>query len=167
MQEEKKDVEKMEKVVEETTKTYTKEDIDNSFNAGMKKAKAEFQKNSDYKSFLEWKKNNQNESDKLNELETSNEKQTKEIEELKTLIKIKDSDCKKEYQSYVSYEVNKLIDDTTDFDTALKNFKKENPQFFGETIIKKVQTSPILGNGGTSGQTTNDIMNNLLRGVKK
>lgn len=167
MQEENKDVEKTEEVVEETTKTYTKEDIDNSFNAGMKKAKAEFQKNNDYKSFLEWKKNSQNESDKLNELETSNQKQTKEIEELKTLIKIKDSDCKKEYQSYVSYEVNKLIDENTDFDTALKNFKKENPQFFGETIIKKVQTSPVLGNGGTSGQTTNDIMNGLLRGIKK
>ena len=47
--EDNKDVEKTEEKVdetvkEETTKTYTQEDIDNSFNAGVKKAKTDWQK---------------------------------------------------------------------------------------------------------------------------
>ena len=58
-----------------------------------------------------------------------------------------------------------MVNETTDFDTALKNYKKENTQYFGEIVVKKVQTSPTLA-GGTKPQTTNDIMNNLLRGTK-
>ena len=55
------------------------------------------------------------------------------------------------------------VNDTTDFETALKEYKKNNPQFFGETVVKKVQTSPALNGGGDKPQTTNSIMNNLLR----
>ena len=59
-----------------------------------------------------------------------------------------------------------LVNDTTDFETALKNYKKENPQYFGETIVKKVQTSPTLNNGGNQPQSTNNIMNDILRGKR-
>ena len=58
------------------------------------------------------------------------------------------------------------VNDTTDFETALENFKKSSPQYFGETVIKKVQTSPTLNNGGTQTTTTNDIMNNILRSAR-
>ena len=59
-----------------------------------------------------------------------------------------------------------LVNDTTDFETALKNYKKENPQFFGEVVVKKVQSSPSLNTGGNQPQTTNNIMNDLLRGAR-
>ena len=62
-------------------------------------------------------------------------------------------------------EVMALVNDTTDFDTALKNYKKENSQYFGEVVVKKVQSSPTLNNGGTKTQTVNDIVNNVLRGA--
>ena len=38
---------------EETTKTYTQEDLDNSFNAGRKKASQDWQKDEKYKEFIE------------------------------------------------------------------------------------------------------------------
>ena len=161
---------KVEEVVEEkeeTTKTYTKEDLDNSFNAGVKKAHTDWQKDEKYKEFLSWKKSNQSENEKLTELENSNELKQIEINELKSLLKIKDSDVKKEFQKFVSSEVLDLVNETTDFDTALKKFKDENPQYFGETIVKKVQTSPTLGNGGDKKGSTNDIMNDILRGTRK
>ena len=47
---------------------YTQEDIDNSFNAGVKKAKTDWQKDEKDKEFLEWKKSNQNDSEKIAEL---------------------------------------------------------------------------------------------------
>ena len=56
-----------------------------------------------------------------------------------------------------------LVNDTTDFESALNSYKKNNPQFFGDIQIKKVQTSPSLS-GGKIPQTTNDIINNMLRG---
>lgn len=161
------DTQVVDKVVEETTKTYTKEDLDNSFNAGVKKASSEWQKDEKYKEFLAWKKTNQSNSEKMAELQTNYTNAVNENTLLKAQLKIADSDVKKEFAKFVTSEVMSLANDTTDFETALKNYKKSNPQFFGETVVKRVQTSPNLNNGGNQPQTTNNIMNNLLRGARK
>ena len=147
---------------EQEQKTYTKEDIDNSFNAGVKKASTSWQKDEKYKEFLEWKKNNQNDGEKITELTNNNAFLTNENNLLKAQLKVNDSDVKKEFTRFVTSEVMSQVNDTTDFETALKEYKKNNPQFFGETVVKKIQSSPAL-NGGDKPQTTNSIMNNLLR----
>lgn len=152
---------------EETTKTYTQEDIDNSFNAGVKKAKTDWQKDEKYKEFLEWKKTNQNDTDKINELTSLNEQLAKENNLLKATNKVAKSDVKPEFLKFVTSEVMSLTNDGTDFDTALKNYKKENTQYFGETVVKKVQSSPNLNNGGSQETTANSIMNDILRGIRK
>lgn len=153
-----------EKVEQETTqKTYTQEDIDNSFNAGVKKAKTDWQKDEKYKEFLEWKKTNQNDSEKMAELQADNDSLRNENKLLKATNKVANSDVKPEFLKFVTSEVMALVNDTTDFETALKNYKKDNSQYFGEVVVKKVQSSPNLGNGGIQGNTTNDIMNNILR----
>ena len=167
MEDNKDTVETVEKVEEETTqKTYTEQDIQNSFNAGVRKANSEWQKDEKYKEFLDWKKSSQNDSEKLTELENSNALKEIEIQELKSLLKVKDSDVKKEFQKFVSSEVMNLVNDETDFDTALKKFKNDNPQYFGEVVVKKVQSSPNLSNGGQEENTTNNIMNDILRGAR-
>lgn len=156
---------KVEEVVEtkeETTKTYTKEDLDNSFNAGVKKAHTDWQKDEKYKEFLEWKKTNQNDSEKLATLQTDYETLKKENELLKATNEVAKSDVKPEFLKFVTSEIMSMVNDTTDFETALKNYKKENTQYFGETIVKKVQSSPNL-NGGTKASTINDIFNNMIR----
>lgn len=153
-----------EKVEQETTqKTYTQEDIDNSFNAGVKKAKTDWQKDEKYKEFLEWKKTNQNDSEKMAELQADNDSLRNENKLLKATNKVANSDVKPEFLKFVTSEVMALVNDTTDFETALKNYKKDNSQYFGEVVVKKVQSSPNLANGGNQGNTTNDIMNNILR----
>ena len=153
-----------EKVEQETTqKTYTEQDIQNSFNAGVKKANSEWQKDAKYKEFLDWKKSNQNDSEKMAELQASNESLKKENEMLKATNKVAKSEVKPEFLKFVTSEVMGLTNDTTDFETALKNYKKENPQFFGEVVVKKVQSSPNLNGGGTKETTTNSIMNDILR----
>lgn len=162
--EDNKDTNNVENVEEEATqKTYTKEDLDNSFNAGVKKANSEWQKDEKYKEFLEWKKTNQNDSEKINELTSINQTLKKENELLKATNEVAKSDVKPEFLRFVTSEVMNLVNDTTDFETALKNYKKDNSQYFGEVVVKKVQTSPTLA-GGVKPQTTNDIMNNFIRG---
>lgn len=166
--EDNKDTQVVEEVVkEETTKMYTKEDLDNSFNAGVKKANSDWQKDEKFKEFQAWKKTSQSESEKMAELQTNYTNAINENALLKAQLKIADSDVKKEFAKFVTSEVMSLVNDTTDFDTALKEFKKSSPQYFGETIVKKVQTSPVLNNGGNQPQTTNNIMNDLLRGARK
>ena len=147
---------------EETTKTYTKEDLDNSFN--VRKANSDWQKDEKYKEFLEWKKTNQNDSEKLVELQTSNEQLLKENKLLKATNEVAKSDVKPEFLKFVTSEVMTQTNETTSFENALKNYKKENPQYFGEIVIKKVQSSPNLTGGVPKETTTNDIMNSILRG---
>lgn len=164
METENKDVQVTEetKVDETTEKTYTHIDVDNSFKAGYKKAKTEFEKSEDYKKYKEWEKSNQNDSEKINELQSSLDKLTKENQLLKATNEVAKSDVKPEFIKFVTSEVMSMVNDTTDFETALKEYKKSSPQFFGEVVVKKVQSSPNL-NGGSKETTTNDIMNNILR----
>ena len=92
---------------------------------------------------------------------------TSENKDLKAQLQMSDSNVKKEFMKFVTSEVNSKVNDETDFATALKDYKKENPQYFGDTVIKKVQSSPSLNTGATQPQSTNDIMNNILRGATK
>ena len=157
-----------EKVEQETTqKTYTVEDVNNSYKAGVKKARAELEQSEDYKKYQDWKKSNQNDSEKIKDLENSNADKDNIIKDLKAQLCLSKSDVKPEFMEFVTSKVISMVDENTTFDEALKSFKKSSPQYFGETIVKKVQTSPVLNNGGNQPQTTNNIMNDLLRGARK
>ena len=89
---------------------------------------------------------------------------TNENKDLKAQIQMNGSNVKKEFSKIVSREVQALVNDDTDFATALENYKKDNPQYFGEVQVKKVQTSPTLIGGEPTPQTTNSIMNDIIRG---
>lgn len=164
METENKDVQVTEetKVDETTEKTYTHIDVDNSFKAGYKKAKTEFEKSEDYKKYKEWEKSNQNDSEKINELQLSLDKLTKENQLLKATNEVAKSDVKPEFLKFVTSEIMNMVNDTTNFETALKDYKQNHSQFFGEVVVKKVQSSPIL-NGGTQPSTVDDIFNNMIR----
>ena len=89
---------------------------------------------------------------------------TNENRDLKAKIQMSDSNVKKEFSKFVTSEVLAKVDDKHDFASVLEDYKKENPQYFGESVVNKVQTSPTLNGGNTNQpQTTNSIMNNLLR----
>lgn len=87
---------------------------------------------------------------------------TNENNDLKAQLQMTGSNVKKEFSKFVTSEVMSNVNDETDFATALENYKKDNPQYFGETVVRKVQTSPKLNNA--SGETTaSSIMNDAIR----
>lgn len=112
----------------------------------------------------------------IDELNGKIEKSNKSLEDLQTItnerndlkaqIQMSDSNVKKEFSKFVRSEVMANVNDDNDFTKALETYKKENPQYFGETVVKKVQTSPTLNNGGNQPQSTNNIMNDILRGKR-
>lgn len=91
---------------------------------------------------------------------------TNENKDLKAEIRMKDSNVKKEFSKFVRSEVMSSVNDSTDFDTALEKYKTDNPQYFGDTQPKKMQSSPSLSAGGSKPRSTNDIMNDMLRSSK-
>ena len=114
-----------------------------------------------------YKTENDNLSKQLEEKEKSMkgfEDISNENKSLKAQLKLNENNIKKEFSKFVTSEIMSQVDDKNDFDTVLKSYKKDNPQYFGDTVIKKTQTSPSLNAGGDKPQTTNDIMNSILRG---
>lgn len=110
---------------------------------------------------------------KLSELNSTIDNNNKSLENLQTLtnenndlkaeLQMNGSNVKKEFSKFVRSEVMSNVNDDINFETALENYKKDNPQFFTDTsVIKKVQSSPVLS-GGTQPKTTNDIMNDFIR----
>ena len=112
----------------------------------------------------------------INELNSTVESNKKSLEEMQSLtnenkdlkaqVQMSGSNVKKEFSKFVTSEVMSKVNDDIDFATALESYKKENPQYFGETVVKKVQSSPTL-NGGSQETTTNSIMNDILRSAKE
>lgn len=90
---------------------------------------------------------------------------TNENNDLKAEIQMSGSKVKSEFSKFVKNEVMSKVNDDTDFTTALEDYKKENPQYFGDTVVKKVQTSPSLNTGENAPHSTNEIMNDILRGA--
>ena len=89
---------------------------------------------------------------------------TNENKSLKAQLQMSGSNVRKEFSKFVQNEVMSKVDEEHDFETVLNDYKKENPQYFGDPVTHKVQTSPNLNGGGaTAPQTTNSIMNDLLR----
>ena len=117
-----------------------------------------------------YKTENENLSKQLEEKEKSMkgfEDVSNENKSLKAQLKLNENNIKKEFSKFVTSEIMSQVDDKNDFDTVLKSYKKDNPQYFGDTVIKKTQTSPSLNAGGDKPQTTNDIMNTILRGTNQ
>ena len=94
----------------------------------------------DYKTEIEGYKN------QINDLNTTIEGNNKSLENLQSLtnenkdlkaqVQMNGSNVKKEFMKFVTNEVNSKVDDKTDFATALESYKKENPQYFGDTKFK-------------------------------
>lgn len=121
----------------------------------------------------EYKEKISNYDNQVKELNSTIEKNSKDLESLQNNAnKVKDleaqlqmshSNVKKEFSKFVQSEVMSKVDEEHNFENVLNDYKKENPQYFGESVVNKVQTSPNLNGGNTSPQTTNSIMNDILR----
>ena len=123
----------------------------------------------DYKSEIE---NYKSEINSLNEKIEENNKSlenlqsvTNENNDLKAQLQMNNSNVKKEFSKFVQSEIMSQVNEKNNFDDVLKRYKDENPQYFGETVVKKIQSSPEL-KGEDMPTNTNDIMNSILRGQK-
>lgn len=152
----------------EEVKTFTQEEVNSIVEERLAKAKKNMPSKEELQQYNEWKETQKTEqekiNDKINQLQTNNGTLTNENSQLKAQLEVLNNNAKKEFVRFITSEVLAMVNETTDLKTAIKSYKKDNPQYFGDTVIKKTQTSPSLNAGGDKPQTTNDIMNSILRG---
>lgn len=108
------------------------------------------------------KLNSQAQSD--DKIKESLQKLKDENTDLTAQLQMSGANVKKEFSKFVKNEVLAMVDDKTDFSTALTNYKNDNPQYFGkeEQVVYKTSSSPNLA-GDSQPQTTNGIMNDIIR----
>lgn len=71
-----------------------------------------------------------------------------------------------EFEDFVIFEVTKLLDDKTDFNTSLNKFLEANPKYKKTTNRVIVSTGPKQNLGG-AGASNNEFMNNAIRNSLK
>ena len=82
--------------------------------------------------------------------------------------KVKDKDVDDKFVKFVTSEVSNMVTDTKTFDAALTEFLKDNTQYSKKNQKVFIAGSSVKLNGGSGEpQTTNEFMNNLLRGTRK
>ncbi len=148
---------------EPVTKAYTQEELDAIIEKRIARDRRTRENTPEYKAFKEWEESQKSQDDKNSELKKNYDLAKNELAVLKAEKKVISANCKSEFAEFVASKVLAMGDD---FEANLAEYKKNNPQYFGETVVKKVSTSPDLG-GKAGNQTTNDKMNNLIRGARK
>lgn len=99
-----------------------------------------------------------------------------EIETLKSekiaaerLSEVSGAGVGEKFRKFVLAEVTPLVDDKTDFSTALKSYLKDNEQFIEQknTNVFRVNSQINLKNGSDAPKNTSVKMNKILRGAEK
>lgn len=148
---------------EPEVKSYTQEELDTIIEKRIARDRRTRENTPEYKAFKEWEESQKSQDDKNSELKKNYDLAKNELAVLKAEKKVISANAKPEFAEFVASKVLSMGDD---FEANLAEYKKDNPQYFGETVVKKVATSPDLG-GKAGNQTTNDKMNSLIRGARK
>lgn len=141
--------------------TFTQADVDRIVSERLARVKGTQLPESDIKAFRNWQENQKTEAEKQKEREKEYISTKRENAQLKAEKKLISKNTKPEFTEFVA---TKLLNMDGDFDSNLEQFKKDNPQYFGEIAIKRLSTSANLsGSTGSDEITAHQRMNNILR----
>lgn len=69
------------------------------------------------------------------------------------------------FKDFVMSEVNKNVNNDTDFDKALKEYVEKNPQYKKNESTRKVNSSFSVSGGGKENASSNSAFNNAILGA--
>ena len=144
-------------------KTYTQEE----YNALDRKLKAKYEKKYsgiDIAKYNEWVESQKTAEQKQAEKEAEYQRILNENKSLKNEKAVIEAGVKKDFVRFVSSEVSQM---EGDFSENLAKFLKENTQYTStKEVIKTVGTSAKLDGTTRTENTTNQIMNDIIRSAR-
>lgn len=135
----------------------TEEDYNNAVN---KILRDKLPPKEELEAFKNWKENQKTQEQKYADLSVALEKANNSNKNYENLVEVIDSGVAKEFRKFVASEVGAM---EGDFSKNLKEYLKNNPKFIETAQIKTVNTSPKLTGGTNNQNSTNQIMNDLIR----
>ena len=135
----------VEKQVETTQepaqKTFTQKEVNEIIKSRLERERKKFPSEDDLKGYQDWKKAQQTEQEKYQELNNQYEKLKKEYTTFKNYNLVKNENVN---EMFIEFIIDKVSKQDGDFEENLKVFKKDNPQFFDTNKFIKMSTSPNL-----------------------
>lgn len=135
----------VEKQVETTQepaqKTFTQKEVNEIIKSRLERERKKFPSEDDLKGYQDWKKAQQTEQEKYQELNNQYNELKKEYTTFKNYNLVKNENVN---EMFIEFIIDKVSKQDGDFEENLKVFKKENPQFFDTNKFIKMSTSPNL-----------------------
>ena len=133
----------------EGVKTFTQDEVNDIVKNRLAKEKKKYPSQDDLDKYQEWKENQKTLEEKQNEqirlLQQERDKALSELSNHKRLSEVLNKDIKKEFSKFVVSEVNSLVTEEKDFNTALNEYVEKNPQY-----LKKEEAQPKVKVGKQS-----------------
>lgn len=150
-------------------KTFTQAELDAIVGRRVTKAMKGMPDEAELTAFRAWKESQQTEKERWDTLQRERDEsktaladalaKVEQFEREKILL---GKGVKPDDVDYYAFKIGKLVTDTTDFEKAAETYLKENPP--AGTV--QVDLSAPLG-GGQPPKSENEMMNSLIRGIRK
>ena len=140
-------------VSEPEEKTFTQSELNEIIKDRLARARKGIPDDAELKEFRKWKKESQTDAEKYSGMQQELNEARAELVLLKNQNAVSKAGCRSEFSEFVADKVSKM---GGEFEEDLQEFKKNNPQYFGETVIKKLGTSPPMAEG--TARTKADIL---------
>ena len=150
-------------VTEEVGK-FTQEQVNSFIKREKDKILKDMPSKEELESFRTWKENQKSNEEKLVDLDVKYKNSERKNIELSHILEVSDSGIKKEFREFVASTVGSM---EGDFSSNLKNYIKEHSSFLNESNIKTVNTSPKMNGTVDEQNSTNSIMNDIIRSAKR
>lgn len=134
-------------------KTFTQSELNEIIKDRLARARKGIPDDAELKEFRKWKRESQTDAEKYSGMQQELNEARAELILLKNQQAVSKAGCRSEFSEFVADKISKM---EGEFEDNLQAFKKDNPQYFGEAVIKKLGTSPSMG-GGTA-RTKADIL---------
>lgn len=126
--------------IQSTSRTFTQDEVNDIVKSRLDRERKNLPSKEELQQFNEWKKEQQTEREKFEELKKEFEEMQKENQKLKLNNLVQKENVNEMFQEFV---IDKLLKTEGLFEDNLKEFKAKNPQFF-KAESTKVSTIPNL-----------------------
>ncbi len=150
---------------EKDVKTFTQEELDSIVNERLAREKKKMPSKEDMALFKTWQAENKAKEDV--KTPSAEDVQIKnELSQAKAELELFKAGIKTEYLEFVGFKISSM-DSDDELSEKVATFKKNNPQYFADLSVQKKGSANPRMTGGSKPQSSNQKMNDLIRGIKK
>ena len=147
-------------VEQKTEKTFSQSELDEIVKSRLSRAeskfKKDFQNSEEFKAYARWKDEKKTEEERVQEtlenysaLKNDYDKLASELNSYRNKDVLRGKEIEAKYVDFVNFEVEKMVNEETDYNAALEKYLEANPQYTKDKDAAKITTGqrhPVSNN---------------------